>query len=123
MLDARAIQKPWLSPWWAALVRCAEKGGHTGLDIVERVSAGRATGWPTASGYLVLERTEDRKLRIWLGVGRDVRRWCGEAERLVSDFARSVDCRALLIEGRRGWRRILPHWTPKGEDLELDLTR
>lgn len=78
-------------------------------------------GWPVDGGFLVLERTTDDRLRIWIGVGRDVRRWWRDAEREVSAFAREIGCDRLLIEGRKGWRRILPHWTKIGDDLELPL--
>ena len=112
---------PWLSKWWPQIIKCAERGGSTEADIIEKVELGHATGWPVDGGFLVLERTTDDKLRIWLGVGIGVRRWCREAEREVSAFAREIGCHCLLIEGRRGWRRVLPHWTRVGEDLELRI--
>jgi hypothetical protein len=113
---------PWHSVWWDEIVRCAERGGKTAADIIEKVSLGHAMGWPVDNGFLVLERTTDDKLRIWLGVGLGVRDWCRSAEREVSAFAREIGCHCLSIEGRRGWRRILPHWTQVGDDLELKLT-
>lgn len=115
------VTLPWLSEWWPEIVKCAERGGHSALEIVEEVCLGHATGWPVEGGYLVLARTEDDRMLVWIGVGSGVRDWCGKAEREVSGFARSVGCVALRIEGRKGWRRILPHWTPIGEDLELPL--
>lgn len=78
-------------------------------------------GWPVDNGFLVLERTEDDSIRIWIGVGLNARQWCGTAEREISAFAREIGCNRLLIEGRKGWRRILPHWTQIGDDLELPL--
>lgn len=113
---------PWDSEWWPQIVKCAERGGSQASDIIEKVGAGHAIGWPVADGFLVLERTFDDRLRIWIGVGKGVRHWCGEAEAAVSAFARAIGCRCLLIEGRKGWQRILPHWTRVGEDLELRLT-
>jgi len=82
---------------------------------------GHAMGWPVDGGFLVLERTVDDAIRIWIGVGIGVRQWCRTAEREVSAFAREIGCNRLIIEGRKGWRRILPHWTQVGEDLELPL--
>lgn len=83
---------------------------------------GHAMGWPVDGGFLVLERTTDDAIRIWLGVGEGVRGWCRVAEDEVSAFAREIGCNRLLIEGRKGWQRILPHWTQVGDDLELPVT-
>lgn len=112
---------PWSSSWWPDIVKTAERGGSTASDIIDKVSAGHAMGWPVDGGFLVLERTTDDALRIWIGCGINVRDWCGTAEREVSAFAKEIGCNRLLIEGRRGWRRILPHWTQIGDDLELKL--
>ena len=112
---------PWQSQWWPDIVKCAERGGKTAADIIEECGRGHAMGWPVDGGFLVLCRAEDDALVVWIGVGRGVRDWCAKAEKEVSAFARAVGCRALRIEGRKGWRRILPHWTQIGEDLELPL--
>lgn len=113
---------PWLSPWWGEIVKCAERGGHTAAEIIEEVSAGKAVGWPVDDGFLLLARTHDDALLIWLGVGKGVRDWCGKAEEQVGAFAKAIGCHKLRIEGRKGWQRILPHWTRVGDDLELPLS-
>lgn len=112
---------PWESRWWPALCKCAAEGGSNGGEIIEKVLKGHSMGWPTADGFLVLDNAEDGACVIWLGVGNAVRDWCGEAEREVSAFARESGCTKLRIEGRKGWRRVLPHWTVVGENLELSL--
>lgn len=112
---------PWSSEWWPLIVKTAERGGHTANDVIVEVMKGHAIGWPVDGGYLVLCRTEDDRILIWIGVGEGVRKWCGQAEAEIVEFARSIGCVALRIEGRKGWRRILPHWTQIGDDLELKL--
>lgn len=114
---------PWLTPWWGELVKCAEKGGKSGWDIVHQVSSGHAVGYEVCpDGYLVLERTHDDALRVWLGVGRGVRNWHSLAEQNVVRFANEIGCNKLLIEGRKGWRRVLKHWTVNDDgDLELRI--
>lgn len=102
-------------------MKCAERGGHTASEVIEEVMKGHAIGWPVDGGFLVLCRTEDDAILIWLGVGRGVRKWCGSAEADISAFARSIGCNKLRIEGRKGWQRVLPHWTRVGDDLELPL--
>lgn len=113
---------PWRSSWWPEIVKCAERGGHTAAEIIEEVSAGKAVGWPVDDGFLLLARTHDDALLIWIGVGRGVRNWCGKAEEQVGAFAKAIGCHKLRIEGRKGWQRILPHWTRVGDDLELALS-
>ncbi len=119
---ARSLVAPWASEWWPEIVKCAEKGGHTAAEIIEEVSAGKAVGWPVDDGFLLLARTHDDALLIWIGVGKGVRDWCGKAEEQVGAFAKSVGCHKLRIEGRKGWQRVLPHWTRVGDDLELPLS-
>lgn len=113
---------PWLSPWWPEIIKCAERGGHSGQEVIVKVLAGHAVGWPVNGGYLVLCRAENDALVVWIGVGKDVRKWFADAEREVGEFARQIGCNRLRIEGRKGWQRVLPHWTRVGEDLELPLT-
>lgn len=103
-------------------MKCAEKGGYAAEEIIEETEAGRAMGWPVEGGFLLLARTHDDAMLIWVGVGRGVRDWCADAEARVSAFAKAVGCNRLRIEGRKGWRRILPHWKQIGDDLELPLT-
>ncbi len=113
---------PWSSDWWPQIIKCAERGGYTASEVIVEVMKGHAIGWPVDGGFLVLCRTEKDEILIWLGVGEGVRNWCGKAEADISAFAKAVGCNKLKIEGRKGWQRILPHWTRVGDDLELPLT-
>lgn len=113
---------PWHSVWWPEIVKCAERGGHSAAEIIEEVSTGKAIGWPVQGGFLLLARTADDFMLIWLCAGKNVRGWWREAEKEVGEFARSVGCVGLRLEGRRGWRRILPHWqVVSDEDMILML--
>lgn len=117
-----AALAPWSSIWWPLLVETAQKGGSTQADIINKVARGHTVGWPVDGGYLLLDRATDDALVIWVGVGEGVRNWMRNAERDVSEFAREIGCTKLRIEGRKGWRRILPHWqVVDAETLELEL--
>lgn len=107
---------PWLSDWWPQICETAERGGHTAAEIIEEVATGKAIGWPVSDGFLLLARTADDFLLIWLCAGRNVRDWWEDAERDVSAFAKGIGCQGLRLEGRKGWRRILPHWERAGDD-------
>lgn len=115
---------PWESPWWPEIVKCAERGGHTAAEVIEETVTGKAVGWPVDGGFLLLARTADDEMLIWLCAGENVRSWWRDAERDVSAFARAIGCRALRLEGRRGWRKILPHWRVlSDEEMILPLGR
>lgn len=119
---ARSLVVPWASEWWQPLEDLAVRGGSKPGELKEKIEAGHAMIWPVESGHLVISRTEDDFLLVWLCVGKNVRDWWRSAEHGVSALARSVGCKGLRLEGRRGWRKILPHWTPVGdEDLVLIL--
>lgn len=110
---------PWDSLWWPRVIETAERNGHSEAEIVEAFRDGHAVGWDVGEGYLILARTEDDALLVWIGVGRGVRKWSDEATREVVAFSRAIGCDRLRITGRKGWQRVLPHWTRVGDDLEL----
>lgn len=115
---------PRMGAMWPDLVACAERGGHSEAELREKLEGYHAIRWPVVGGEMVLCRTEDDACLVWLGVGDgDALR---AAECAVKAFARDVGCTRLRIEGRRGWKRKLPHWTCRDEDdgtvtLELPL--
>lgn len=72
-------------------------------------------------GYFVLAFTEDNALLAWIAVGRNARTWVKQAESQAKAIAKALGIKKLRIEdGRRGWERLLPHWTRVGDDLESD---
>ena len=101
------------------MIETAERNGHSEAEIREAFDNGHAVGWDVGDGYLILARTEDDALLVWIGVGRGVRAWSEEATQAVGAFARLVGCDRLRITGRKGWQRVLRHWDRVGDDLEL----
>lgn len=112
---------PWHSPWWAEICRCAEKNGSSAAEIIDLVSRQHAMGMPVGEdGYFVLAFTEDNALLAWIAVGRNAREWVGQAELQARAIAKALGMTKMRIEdSRRGWERLLPHWTRVGDDLEL----
>lgn len=106
------------------LAACAERGGSSGGELQAKIAAGHTALCPTNGGCLALDKAEDGAMVVWLGVGR--RQSLMALEELVKDYARVNGCNRLRIEGRRGWARVLPHWTRRDEDdgtvtLELPI--
>lgn len=113
---------PWLSRWWPEIVTLAEKGGSSAAEVIDKVTRQHAFGLEVhPDSHLVVACAEDGALVVWLGVGRNARSWIGEAEAELRRQAARLDMTSLRIEGRKGWRRLLPHWEPVGEDLTLNL--
>lgn len=112
--------------WWPALVACAERGGSNEAELRRKMALGHTVLWPVVGGCLALDRAEDDALVVWLGVGDG--KALRTAERGVVGFARDIGCDRLRIEGRKGWKRLLTHWTIVDEDsetvtLELGVSR
>ena len=113
---------PWQSVWWPEIVKTAEKNGSSAAEIVDLVSRQHAMGMPVGEdGYFVLAFTEDNALLAWIAVGRNAREWVERAETQAMAIAKALGMTKMRIEdSRRGWERLLPHWTRVGDDLELD---
>lgn len=119
-MERSLVTAPWLTEWWPQIVATGARGGQSAAHIIDKIVKGHSVGFPVGyDAYLVLDRAEDDALVISIGVGRNVRSWCGDAEASLIAFGRAVGCHKLRIEGRKGWRRILPHWARVGDDLEL----
>lgn len=96
--------------YWSEIVQLAIKAGSSEAEIRDKVERGHTILWPTDDGLLLLDCATDGALVIWLCAGRNVRSWFRSAEIEVGRFAAKHGCNRLRIEGRRGWKRLLPHW-------------
>jgi hypothetical protein len=53
---------------------------------------------------------------------RNAREWVGQAEFQARAIAKALGMTKMRIEdSRRGWERLLPHWTRVGDDLEIKV--
>lgn len=53
--------------------------------------------------------------------GKDRARWL-HLTRQLEDYARTQDCRAMRLYGRRGWKRVMRDYRETRVILEKDLT-
>jgi hypothetical protein len=44
-----------------------------------------------------------------------------ENEEAISDYARSIGCQHLTVDGRMGWIKVLPTWTISSVTLNKTL--
>jgi hypothetical protein len=103
VLDGRALL-------WIAWERTGEGAGSA-------AGAGRVL----AAAVTELAVVNGRKLCVIAACGgSDRRRWL-PALREIEDFARAEGCAAMLVMGRRGWKRALRHYRERGIILEKEL--
>ena len=82
---------------------------HTPDDVAAAVKAGRMQAWTRGDSLVVtevLEFPQAKALNVFLAVGD-----LDEVMALQPDleaFGRQHGCKAMRMEGRKGWRRVLP---------------
>lgn len=97
---------------WPALVACAEKGGSSETELQRKIDAGHTKLWPVEGGCFALDRATDGACVVWLGVG-DLNALRAE-EKPIAEWAKAQGCNKVRIEGRKGWKRVFPHWQDMG---------
>lgn len=102
------------------LEQVCEKAGKCWSEVAAMVAARHAQLWKIDSVAVIATTvTDDGTCDIWLCGGASPRTWFSEAENVIGDFARRAGADRLRIIGRKGWRRVLPHWVEIGKDGEL----
>ena len=101
----------------------AIKGGAKPGDLQRKLDDCHSIIWPVDGGCFVLDCATDDALVVWLAIGKGALKALMEAEQEIAAFARRNGCTRLRIEGRKGWKRLLPHWTcvENNEMVTLEL--
>lgn len=82
--------------------------GWTVQDVLHEVAQGRAQLWPgerSAAVTLVLDLPQAKVCEVWLA-GGDLEELL-RIERDVTAWAREQGCAEVVIDGRKGWGRVL----------------
>lgn len=96
---------------------------HGPEDVARAVNEGRMQAW-TANDSLVVTEVltypKGRALNVFLAVGRleDVM----SLQPAIEKFGREHGCAVMRMEGRRGWRNVLPEYGWK-EDKKVIYER
>jgi hypothetical protein len=77
-------------------------------DVLEEIEMGRAIFWPMERSAVVTQLHQypnGKVMRIWLAGGdlMELKRFLPAAD----NYAKSVGCVAIELEGRPGWERVL----------------
>ena len=83
-------------------------GTHTALDVMNRLLAGECDLWVEGDGLLVTkveQWPQKRVMRFWIAAGKleDVL----ALEARVIESARAHGCDGMVIDGRKGWAKVL----------------
>ncbi len=83
-------------------------GTHTVADVVARIDSGECELWVEGDGLLVTKVEtwpQKRVMRFWLAAGalKDVL----ALEPRVIEAAREHGCDGMVIDGRKGWAKVL----------------
>lgn len=100
--------KPWL-------VDALEGGFYTIDDVMRAIAENRAQFWPGKNAAIVTEVdqiSQKRVIRVWLA-GGDMDEII-QMSHGIESWARLQGCEEVLIEGRKGWERMLK---PQGYEL------
>lgn len=92
----------------------AEIGGHDWSEVTDKLATDHAQMWIVWDGSLIAALvttvTTDGVCEAWLAGGREHRRWAHVADRVIPKAAKELGCSRVRIWGRRGWKRVFPHW-------------
>lgn len=105
-----------------ALNPAVQLDGHDWLQICEWLNTGCATIWKIGeSGYVMTLANGDDEIEVLLGGGRDAKACAGPWEAAVKAHPAHKN-KTLRLEGRKGWRRIFPHWEERDGVLYMKVS-
>ncbi len=116
------VLSPAVRGWLAPAVA---KGGHSWEEIEAKLAAGHACVWEGSAGAVFTQVDEDGVCDVVLGGGSGAKAWVADMERAIRAHPAHRDVCMYRIWGRKGWRRLFPHWRFAGVEggltvLELD---
>lgn len=88
---------------------------HAPEDVAQAVKEGRMQAWTLGNSLIiteVLEFPRAKALNVFMAVGNMAEVMALQPQ--LEAYGRQHGCKALRMEGRKGWTRILPHygWKP-----------
>lgn len=104
-----------------ALDKAAQRDGHDWLEACKWLDAGEAAVWQIGeTGYVLTLANGDNEIEVLMAGGSDARAcvepW--EAAMLAHPAHKGM---TLRVEGRKGWRRLLPHWKERDGVLTMKV--
>lgn len=99
-----------------------KRGGHAWGDVEARLASGAACLWLAGDRGCVLTQVDSEDVcDVVLGGGRDARAWVGPMEAAIRSHPAHAAVKLYRIWGRKGWRRLFPHWRFAGVEDGLTV--
>jgi len=95
----------------AKLQPAADAAGYSLADLEHKLATGHAALWHAGSMTITSEVDQDGVCDIRLGGGKMTVATLRELERMVVTSPFHSEVKSLRLWGRKGWLRLLPHWT------------
>lgn len=93
------------------LTPAANRAGYSLANLEHKLSTGHAMLWHFDGMTVTSEVDEEGVCDIRLGGGKMTREALRELERAVLTSPFHIGVKKLRVWGRKGWLRLLPHWT------------
>ena len=99
---------------------------YTTDEIRGHLIRGTAQLWLAVSGGLraicitQICTYKRKECNILVCAGDGARAWVHLLEQ-IGDWARAEGCEAMTLTGRKGWKKLLPHWRQSAVELEFLL--
>lgn len=95
----------------ARLQPAADAAGYSLADLEHKLATGHAMLWHAGEMTVTSEVDEEGVCDIRLGGGKMTREALRELECAVLTSPFHIGVKKLRVWGRKGWLRLLPHWT------------
>jgi len=89
----------------------ADKAGYSLAYLEKKLATGHAMLWHVGEMTVTSEVDQDGVCDIRLGGGKMTRDTIRGLELAVLTSPFHIDVKKLRVWGRKGWLRLLPHWT------------
>lgn len=125
------VMWPQIKPFLAAALARDELGRYDIGDLLQEILLGHVRLWVSydrerhefemAVVTQIIRHPQVSECKIWVGGGKNLKKWLNEFMREIEAYARAEDCRYLTGGGRIGWTRVLPGWGQVGIEIAKDL--
>lgn len=106
----------------AMLDPAVKRGSHCWDEIEEQLAVGAASLWVADGRGCVLTQVDaDDVCDVVLGGGQDARSWIAPMEAAIRSHPAHKSVKLYRIWGRKGWRRMFPHWRFAGVEDGLTV--
>lgn len=92
------------------MASAAIRGKRDWRKLEAKIASCHAQLWDCGDAMFITEVTIDNKCNVAVAGGTNAREWIKVVETTLKDWSIQHGCTAMTLWGRRGWKKLLPHW-------------